>query len=401
MEFIREKIKKKPINKKKLFKRIGWGLLCVFLVAAFIWGAHKWTQLQNQKEEEKLLTENGTELAENGTEEAESETEFVLSLSDYQSLQNALYSIGGEINKSIVTISGEAPKEAWTGEVYENTWQSAGVLLSEDNDYLYILTEFRIVEENTDITIGFIDGSCVQGTLLASDRNTGFAVLTVEKRLLEKETKQAIAVAKLGNSDLVENGSIVIALGSPLGTNYSILSGSIMSLESKVALKDKNYSLLATDIVASRNGSGILVDINGEIIGIMGQNFSGAEEMGALLMVALNDVKPIFETLLNGKNVPYIGLYVMTVTDDISKQYSIPKGVFIKEVVTESPAMKAGLQSGDVITKINGTSILTDEEYSRKIEGFISGTKCEVQVKRQSGEAYYDVTCIVEIGVLQ
>ena len=399
MEFIRERIKKKPINKKKLFKRIAFGFSCVMLLAAVLLGIHSWREVQ--KMDEILLLENSMQTTEGDTEHMEEGTEFVFSLSDYQSLQNALYSIGGEINKSIVTISGGTPKEEWTGEVYENIWQSAGVLLSEDNDYLYVLTELRLIEEQEDIMIGFVDGTSVQGTLLSRDQNTGFAVLTVEKRLLANETKQAVAVAKWGDSDSAENGSIVIALGSPLGTNYSILSGNIMSLESKITLKDKNYALLATDIVASRNGSGILVDINGEIIGIMGQNFSGAEEMGALTMVALNDVKPILEAMLNGKRVPYLGLYITTVTDEISNQYNIPKGVFIKEVVTESPAMRAGLQSGDVITKINGTSILTDREYSKKIEGLISGTKCEVQVKRQSADAYYDVTCEVEIGTLQ
>lgn len=400
MEFIREKIKKKPINKKKLLKRIGLGSIGVLSVLALAYGVGKWQQLQAQ-DEERLSVEMNTENTEESIAEIETAPDFSLLLSDYQSLQNALYAIGGEVNKSIVTISVEEPKEEWTGEVYENIWQSAGVILSQDNDYLYLLTEHRLVESNTNITIGFVDGTSAQGVLLSQDKNTGLAVLTVEKRLLKKETKQAIEVAELGNSDRTENGAIVIALGSPLGTNYSILSGNIMSLESKMTLKDKNYSLLATDIVVSRNGSGILVDVNGEIIGIMGQNFSGAEEMGALTTVAVNDVKSTIEALLNGKTMPYIGLYITTVTDEISEQYSIPKGVFIKEVITESPAMKAGLQSGDVIEKINGMSILTDEEYSKKIEGLISGTTCEIQVKRQSGDAYYDVTCVVEIGVLE
>lgn len=399
MEFIREKIKKKPINKKKLFKRIGVGVLCILVCLILMFGLTKWMErnVQTGLEEESIETENNTE----NTEETEIPPDYSLSLSDYQSLQNALYSIGEDVNKSVVTLSGEELNEEWTGEVYENTWENSGFILSEDDDYLYILTETCLVEDIANVKVGFIDGTSAQGILLNKDSNTGLAVLTVEKRLLKTETKQTITVAKLGNSDKIESGSIVIALGSPLGTNYSILSGNIMSLESKMTLKDKNYSLLATDIVVSRNGSGMLVDINGEVIGIMAQNFSGAEEMGALTTVAINDVKPTIDALLNGKTIPYIGLYITTVTDEISKEYNIPKGVFIKEVVTESPAMKAGLQSGDVITSVNGTDILTDEEYSEKIEKLISGTTCEIQVKRQSGNEYYDVTCVVEIGILK
>lgn len=398
MEFIHEKIKKKPINKKKVLKRIGFGVSCVIAICVLVFGISKKFGMQEQTDaKESLVVDNSTENTENTTEEID----MSLSLSDYQSLQSALYSIGGELNKAVVTIFGEELEEEWAGEVYENTWESAGFILSEDDDYLYILAEYRLIEKNTNIKVGFVDGTSAQGILLNKDSNTGLAMLTVEKRLLKTETKQAIAVVKLGNSDSTESGSIVIALGSPLGTNYSILSGNIMSTESKMTLKDKNYSLLATDIVVSRNGSGMLVDINGEVIGIMVQSFSGAEEMGALTTVAVNDVKVTLDALLNGKKIPYIGLYITTVTDEISEQYSIPKGVFIKEVVTESPAMKAGLQSGDVIVKINGTNILTDEEYSKKIEGLISGTTCEIQVKRQNGDEYYDVTCVVEIGVLE
>lgn len=398
MEFIHEKIKKKPINKKKVLKRIGFGVSCVIAICVLVFGISKKFGMQEQTDaKESLVVDNSTENTENTTEEID----MSLSLSDYQSLQSALYSIGGELNKAVVTIFGEELEEEWAGEVYENTWESAGFILSEDDDYLYILAEYRLIEENTNIKVGFVDGTSAQGILLNKDSNTGLAMLTVEKRLLKTETKQAIAVVKLGNSDSTESGSIVIALGSPLGTNYSILSGNIMSTESKMTLKDKNYSLLATDIVVSRNGSGMLVDINGEVIGIMVQSFSGAEEMGALTTVAVNDVKVTLDALLNGKKIPYIGLYITTMTDEISEQYSIPKGVFIKEVVTESPAMKAGLQSGDVIVKINGTNILTDEEYSKKIEGLISGTTCEIQVKRQNGDEYYDVTCVVEIGVLE
>ena len=103
----------------------------------------------------------------------------------------------------------------------------------------------------------------------------------------------------------------------------------------------------------------------------------------------------------NGKDVPYIGLYISTVTEDISGDYDIPVGVYIKDVAANSHAMNAGLQSGDVIVKINGTGIKTDENYSDIINAFIPGTTCEVTVKRQSGNFYYDVTYEVEIEVLE
>ena len=324
-----------------------------------------------------------------------------MTISDYQSLQNALYEIGANVNNSIVTITAEAEEHDWIEESYESTWQGAGFVVSQTSDYIYVLTETRLIEDVSNIKVVFVDGASAKATLLRSDKSTGLAVLTVEKRLMQLETRRAISIAKLGDSDTVTSGAIIIALGSPLGSNYAILSGNVSSVENKVSMRDKNYGLFTTDIITSRNGSGILVDINGKVVGIIAQSFAGAEEVGALTAVSINDVKHMITSMINGKERADIGLYVSTVTEVISKEHKIPEGVFIKEVVTESPAMKAGLQSGDVIVKINDTVICTDTDLSKKLENLIPGTICEIKVKRQSADAYYDVTCEVELGIVE
>ena len=218
---------------------------------------------------------------------------------------------------------------------------------------------------------------------------------------MKLDTKRAIAVAQLGSASEVSNGALVIALGSPVGTSYSILTGNITSVENEVVTKDRNYSVYTTDIVAGKDGSGVLINTKGEVIGIVIQAFSGSQDMSTLTAVALDEISGLIQNLRNGKDIPYVGLYLSTVTDDISEDYDIPKGVYIKEVVTDSPAMKAGLQNGDVITHINGDSILTDEIFSEKIAQLIPGTTCEISVKRQNGNEYYEVKCTVTIGVLE
>lgn len=400
MEFIREKTKKKPKNKKKLIKRIAVGiagvLLAIILIETMI--------MLYEKNNGKQVLETETEMLD-VTENTEADIELTpninLTISDYQSLQNALYEIGAEINRSIITISAEAGENDWIEESYETDWQSAGFIASQDSDYIYVLTEKRLIEDVSNIKVIFVDGASAKAMMLKSDESTGMAVLTVEKRLMQPETRRAISIAKLGDSDTITSGAVIIALGSPLGTNYAILSGNVTSVDNKVSMKDKNYALFTTDIITSRNGSGVLVDINGEIVGIIAQSFAGAEEVGALTAVSINDVKTMMEAMINGKDRAYIGLYVSTVTEAISKEHNIPEGVFVKEVATESPAMKAGIQSGDVIVKINDTIICTDADYSKKIENLIPGTTCEINVKRQSGDEYYDVTCEVEIGTVK
>ena len=130
------------------------------------------------------------------------------------------------------------------------------------------------------------------------------------------------------------------------------------------------------------------------------QSFSNAKEKNVLTAVPVEEIQDLIKILKDGKKVPYIGLYVSTVTENIAKDYDIPQGVFIREVVADSPAMMEGLQSGDVIVRLNGETINTDKEYSERISQLIPGTTCEIVVKRQNGSEYYEVTCEVTVGVL-
>lgn len=420
MEFIREQIKDKPINKKKILQKVGVAALCgatfalaacfvVMLCLPFIREAM--APVDTQETEETQTIDEKDSSGDDSQEDSEQESgggevqppipDYDPTLEDYQKLQNQLYEIGREANHSIVTVTRVVSETDWTDNSYETKGQGSGVIISEDADYLYVLTEKKVISDASRIKVSFVDGAGAEATLLSSDKNTGVAVLTVEKRQLDETTQAAVQVAVMGNSNLVSNGTIVIALGSPLGTNYSILTGNITSTNNDVATLDKNYSVFTTDIVASEKGSGILINTKGEVVGMVIQAFSGSQDASTLTAVGITEISGIVESLKNGKDIPHIGLYISTVTKDISEMYDIPKGVFIKEVLIDSPAMFAGLQSGDVITHINGEAVSTDISYSNKIQNLIPGTTCEFTVRRQSGNGYYEIRCEVEIGTLK
>lgn len=409
MEFIREQIKEKPISKRKIAMRVGIAALCglTFALVACVVLIIAVPYIMPQQNSESVNSQEDTQ-REEATQDTENNypgivlpPDLNLTVSDYETLQNELYQIGNQANKSIVTVTKMEDENDWTVNDYETAGAGSGVIISEDSNYLYILTERKIIADAVHIRVSFVDGTGAEATLFKYDGNTGFSILTVEKRLLKLDTKRAIAVAQLGSASEVSNGALVIALGSPVGTSYSILTGNITSVENEVVTKDRNYSVYTTDIVAGKDGSGVLINTKGEVIGIVIQAFSGSQDMSTLTAVVLDEISGLIQNLRNGKDIPYVGLYLSTVTDDISEDYDIPKGVYIKEVVTDSPAMKAGLQNGDVITHINGDSILTDEIFSEKIAQLIPGTTCEISVKRQNGNEYYEVKCTVTIGVLE
>lgn len=410
MEFIREKIKEKPISKRRIAMRVGMAALCGLVFAAvacvvlviavpLIMSPQNSSEAAGTQEDTQQDTLSQDSQKPNGG--LILPPDFNLSISDYETLQDELYKIGDMANRFVVTVMPMESKDDWTGDNAQIEGQGAGIIFSEDSNYLYILTERKIIADAAHVRVSFIDKTGADATLFKYDGNTGIAVLTVEKRQLKLDTKRAIAIARMGSINEVKNGALVIALGCPLGTNYSILTGNITSTENKVATKDKNYLIYTTDIVGSKNASGVLINSSGEVIGMVMQSFSNPQDVSTLTAVTMKEINAIIMNLKNGKDVPYVGVYIATVTEDIAKDYNIPKGVFIKEVIADSPAMKAGLQNGDVITHINGEPILTDAMFSEKISQLIPGTKCEIAVKRQNGKEYYSVTCEVTIDVLK
>lgn len=410
-EFIREKIKTKPLNKKRVAERVGLSMLCgaLFAAAACVVFAlflpHILDTAENVDDTEQLSSQETetTELVTQAPEPAPA-TEVVehqeLTLEDYQILQNRLYAIGNQGNKSIVTISSVVSETDIFHNPYQAENQGSGVIIEDTGSQLLILTERKVIQDASQISVSFINETTAEASLKKYDGNTGLAVLSVDKKSLEDSTINAISVAEMGNSNLVSKGTIVLALGSPLGTNYSILIGNITSTNNEISTDDHNYSVFTTDIVASESGSGILVNVDGEVIGIVMQDYSASHAENTLTAVSITELQPTITMLSEGKDIPYLGLYVSTVTDKISNAYEIPKGVYIREVSMDSPAMHAGLQSGDVIVSINGNAVTTANAYSSQLMALAPGMNVPVIVKRQGAEGYSEITCQAEIGVL-
>jgi serine protease Do len=284
---------------------------------------------------------------------------------------------------------------------YEAEGQGAGVIISDTGSELLILTERKLISDASEIRVTFADDAVYSASLVKADGNTGIAILSVGKSTLSASTRSTVTCAEIGRSSGVGNGTLVIALGNLLGTNDSILTGNITSTDNEITTEDRNYSIFTTDIVADKNGSGVLVNTDGQIIGIVMQDYSASSSENILTAVAVSDLEPVIEMLCAGEDIPYLGLHVSTVTDKIAADYDIPKGVYIREVSMDSPAMNAGLQSGDVIVKVNGESVSTANGFSSKVLGLTPGDTVSVVVKRKGASAYSEITVSVEVGILQ
>lgn len=417
--FIKEKIKEKPMNKKRMLKYgIYTAALAVIfgLVACFVFTYMRpvmegWLNPKKDAAitfpEDELATETeDSEIKEEETEtEIQEETETVvkkeLELSDFQQLQNKMYAIGKKANGSIVTVTGVISDLDWYNNAYESKGQGSGIIIGDNGNELLILTEHKIIAEAEEISVTFMNETTVTAVLKTYDGNTGLAMLSVDFSQLDDGTKNSISYAKFGNSLSITQGNLVIAIGSPLGTNYSIVAGNITSVGNTIHTIDNTYSVFTTDIIGSSSSGGALLNLNGEIVGLVMQDYSSEGEQNTLTAISISDLKKLIEMLSNGKSIPYLGLRVITVTDKIAGDYDIPQGVYIKEVLLDSPAWEAGLQSGDVIVEMDGEEIISVEAYETKVLNMQPGDVVNITVKRQGMDGYTRIACMVTAGQLK
>lgn len=417
-EFINEKIKEKPVNKKRILTRVGLTILLAIIfgiIASLVFTVSQPViedalhpkedpQITIPKDEPETETETEEQESETAESEATEEPQVIyesLTLDDYQTLQNEMYAIGKEANRSIVAVTGVKSNTDWFNNAYESKGQGSGIIIADNGQEMLILTEKKVISGAQSVYVTFVNDFSVEASIKKYDGNTGITVLSVPISKIDESTMKAVSVAVLGNSFAVNQGTLALAVGSPLGANYSILTGNITSTAYSVSTIDANYAIFTTDIVGSKSGSGVLINLQGEVIGLVTQGFSNDAQQNTLTAIAISELKPVIEMLSNNKDIPYIGLEITTVTNMIAKENDIPKGVYIREVKMDSPAMAAGLQSGDIITEIDKDPVVSVDGYETKLLSLEPDETVEVVVQRQGSNGYKEIRCQVKVSVLQ
>ena len=415
-QFIKETRKEKPINRKRLFRHMVETLILAILFGAvasltFVVLMPRLEQYFSPEEPPQVSFMEPEEEPETPVEESSNDSEKTetviiekptpMDLSQYQTLQNKLYTIGREADKFIVSVTNVKNDTDIFNTTYETKGIGSGIIIADTGEQLLILTEKKTIAGASSIRVTFADGATVKAELQQYDGNTGIAVLRVKAEDVSKDTKRQIAVATLGSSVGVSQGQLVLAVGSPIGTIHSILTGNITSNRNTISTMDCNYTIFTTDMVGSADASGALINTNGEIIGFILQDYNMQKEQTTLAAVSISELKGVIELLSNDKPVPYLGLRISTVTDEIAEDYQMPKGVYVREVALDSPAMEAGFQSGDVITAINGEAVAASEDYEKILRGLTVDDVVHITYERQGAEDYIPLEIDAKVGILE
>ena len=406
-EFIREHIKAKPLNKKRVLLYMGLAILLGILFgASAFFTEYLLTTTMSKKTaetEEEPEEEASANAQEEEAEEEDCEPEVIveqksLELSDYQFLQNELYDVGQNANHSIVTVSLVSRGTDPFGSAYEDEDQNMGLVISKDDSQIQILTQNITLKKGQSIQVTFEDGRNQEGQLLSGDSVTGFCIINVPTEGMEEETLSQLETAVFNRASTVSQGQVVVAAGSPLGTIYSVLDGTVTSVNNHISLEDGNFTIYTTTMMGSENGSGILLDTNGKVIGIMRMEYNNESDRNTLTAIAISDLYPTIEKLAKGEEIAYLGLNISTITKAMAEEYSIPQGVYVRNVSENTPALMAGIQAGDVITKMGADEIKTASDFRSHLLKMSAGSTETIQVMRSGNGEYNEIGCTVTYG---
>ena len=399
--FLKETIKKPPIDKRvatiKILKVAGLGLIFGLMACVSFFAVKPWASehIGNTKTNVTIPKDEQTEREDESQEKEEQTAAPVLTIENYGQMMDEMNQIAATVEKSIVSIEGKT-EETFEDLSGETRQRRSGVIVADNGVELLILTNDCIYQKGTPVTAIFYDGNEVTASLKQQDQHLGIAVYAVENSRLSQNTSLQAKSVTLGNSNLISTGDPVIAIGSPFGTKDGVGFGVISGTKEQRYLCDGQYQILQTDMVWTKGASGVLVSLSGEVIGLID---AGDESgYGVMSAFAVSELKEEIELLSNGVSAAYLGINGTEVSDAIADSQDMPKGIYVSSVMPDSPAMQAGIQSGDILTEIGDTKIYTLKGLKDELLDYRSGRQTVIQGKRRGSDGYVDVHFEVTLG---
>lgn len=325
--------------------------------------------------------------------------------------QNAMPSIVAITNQSKETI------QFW-GQEYEQDSEStgSGIIVGKSDTELLIATNNHVVQNADQLTVLFSadtendEDKMVTAQVKGTDSSLDLAVVAVKLDDIPQDVMDQIKVIEIGDSDEVNVGDWSIAIGNALGYGQSVTFGIISALDREVILSTDNgeitQNMIQTDAAINfGNSGGALLDENGRLIGINSAKASSTGVEGMGYAIPINKAKSVIEDLMNqttrtkadADKAGALGVRVTNVSEEARQMYNIPAGAYVYEVTDGSAAAEAGIKQGDIITKLDKTTISSMSELLDRIQYYEAGESVDVTIKRSGDNGYQEQVVTVTL----
>ena len=313
-----------------------------------------------------------------------------------QRIMSALRQTAADARNYLVDVSEISSDTDWFNDPYETRGTVSGIIIAKTGSEVQVLVYSPGMDSSHTILITFFDGTSVEASVHSQDRVSGLAVLSANIDSMDSSVRDMIKVAELGSSaESTLVGQTVIAVGRPIGTSGSISYGTATSASTNLGVPDSGFMQITTDIIGSKQASGVLINPDGRVVGIIDTRHGRSDLPGVLCAIGITETKQLIEKLSAGGKKSYLGVQCTDVPEDVRQRMDMPEGVYLTEVAEGSPAMNAGLQKGDIIISMNGEDVHYCTTLSRILLEEEAGTEIGITLMRPSGEGYTEMELTV------
>lgn len=311
---------------------------------------------------------------------------------EIEKTDSPVVAIAQKAGPSIVGVKVNAISQNIFGGLQESDEEGSGIIYSEDG---YIITNYHVIETaiknssaKVQVTLANTEDA-IDATIVGGDETTDLAVIKIDKT--------GLTAAEFGSSADLKVGELAVAIGNPLGQELagSVTVGYISALNRKLTTDGRTYKLVQTDAAINPgNSGGALVNSQGQVIGINTVKIGATEVEGIGFAIPTDDALPIIKELIANKRIvrPYIGLSGINVNKATAKYNDIVEGVYVAQVVNNTPASQAGIQKGDIIIGIDSKEIKTMEELNEIKNTKKAGDQVTLKINRAGKEIEVKVT---------
>lgn len=398
------KHEKQPKPKKNSGKKSGFGKKAAGVVAAaVVFGLVAGVVFQGVRYgSDKMLNKNSatTEASADATTENNA-PQLKQASSDATNTVYDVATVAQKVMPSIVSITGTyvTTYDYWFNSYQkESTGAGSGIIIGKDDQYLYLATNYHVVQNAKSLSVTFVNDKSADATVKGYVENNDIAVVTVKLADISDDTLNEIKEIQVGSSDDLSVGDPCVAIGNALGYGQSVTVGYISALNREISASDETVKVIQTDAAINPgNSGGALVNMQGELIGINTAKYSDTSVEGMGYALPISDIQDIINDLIAGKKVAsdgtasgqaYLGISAQTITSQYSQLLNMPEGVYISSVEQGSAAEECGLQSGDIICSLDGEDIADMDTFHDRIVACKPGDKVTIVYYRNNNGNY-------------
>lgn len=388
-EVIKDEVGGTGKRKKRILRKIGVGIF-IGLVACITFSVFKpWVESRMSGDPDEVTIPRDTKLTAETETDRSGKDGNEQKKDNYSKSVKSLSDVAKKGKRSVVSLLVLTGATIGNKEFVSESQSVSGVLIADNGQELLILGPTMEVGETQQIQATFCDGKKYRVTEKKSDANLELTIYAVKESQLEEKTAKSIRLAALGSSYEVKKGDTTVLLGMLFGQGDAVGYGVLRSSTEKAEWADGTYHILGAELAGFTGGSGIMFNRQGEVVGIICDAAGEDAKEELMHAYAISDIKDVMQFLANGESVPYIGIHATDVSENIAEDRGIPRGIYVDKVEADSPAMRAGIQSGDVLTAIGGTDIENFEQYHELLMEEKEGTHLLIKGYRRGAKDQY------------